>query len=159
NLWPPVAKVLIIFFTFQCACAGSTSGGIKVDRMILFGKTIVKKTRQLLHPHAIIPVNLDGKEITPNALEMSVLYVSLYIFIVFISTLLVTLAGVNSTEAFTGSAAAMGNVGPGLGAVGSMGNYSTIPAFGKWVLSGTMLLGRLEIFGFIIFLSRSTWRN
>ena len=53
----------------------------------------------------------------------------------------------------------MGNVGPGLGAVGSMGNYSAIPAFGKWVLSGTMLLGRLEIFGFIIFLSRSTWRN
>ncbi|MBU0528812.1 TrkH family potassium uptake protein [bacterium] len=159
NMWPPVAKVLIIFFTFQCACAGSTSGGIKVDRMILFGKTIVKKTRQLLHPHAIIPVNLDGKEITPNALEMSVLYVSLYIFIVFISTILITLAGVNSTEAFTGSAAAMGNVGPGLGAVGSMGNYSTIPSFGKWVLSGTMLLGRLEIFGFIIFLSRSTWRN
>ena len=93
--------MLIIFFTFQCACAGSTSGGIKVDRMILFGKTVVKKTRQLLHPHAIIPVNLDGKEITPNALEMSVLYVSLYIFIVFISTILVTLAGVSSTEAFT----------------------------------------------------------
>jgi len=159
NIWPPVAKVLIIFFTFQCACAGSTSGGIKVDRMILFGKTIVKKTRQLLHPHAIIPVNLDGKAITPNALEMSVLYISLYIFIVFISTILITLSGVNAMEAFTGSAAAMGNVGPGLGAIGSMGNYSTIPDFGKWILSGTMLLGRLEIFGFIIFLSRSTWKN
>lgn len=159
NFWPPVAKVLIIFFTFQCACAGSTSGGIKVDRMILFMNTIIKKTRQLLHPHAIIPVKLDGKEINPNALEMSVLYVSLYIFVVFISTVLVSLSGVNAMEAFTGSAAAMGNVGPGLGAVGSMGNYSTIPAFGKLVLTGTMLLGRLEIFGFIIFLSRSTWRH
>jgi len=159
NIWPPVAKVLIIFFTFQCACAGSTSGGIKVDRMILFIKTIIKKTRQLLHPHAVIPVKLDGKEITPSALEMSVLYVSLYIFVVFISTILITLTGINSLEAFTGSAAAMGNVGPGLGAVGSMGNYSDIPAFGKWVLSGTMLLGRLEIFGFIIFLSRSTWKH
>ena len=159
NIWPPVAKVLIIFFTFQCACAGSTSGGIKVDRMILFIKTIIKKTRQLLHPHAVIPVRLDGKEITPSALEMSVLYVSLYIFVVFISTILITLTGVNSLEAFTGSAAAMGNVGPGLGVVGSMGNYSAIPAFGKWVLSGTMLLGRLEIFGFIIFLSRSTWKH
>ena len=159
NIWPPVAKVLIIFFTFQCACAGSTSGGIKVDRVILFGKTVIKKTKQLLHPHAVIPVNLDGKEITPNALEMSVLYVSLYIFIVFISTLLLTLTGVNSVEAFTGSAAAMGNVGPGLGTVGSLGNYSMIPMFGKWILTATMLLGRLEILGFIIFLSPSTWKH
>ncbi len=159
NIWSPVAKVLLIFFTFQCACAGSTSGGIKVDRIILFGKTIVKKTRQLLHPHAVIPVTLDGSEITPNALETSVLYVSLYIFVVFLSTLFLSMTGVNPTEAFTGSAAAMGNVGPGLGAVGSLGNYSAIPAFGKWILTGTMLLGRLEIFGIIIFLSRSTWKN
>jgi len=159
NFWPPVVKIIIIFFTFQCACAGSTSGGIKVDRIILFIKTIIKKTRQLLHPHAIVPVKLDGKDINPNALEMSVLYVSLYIFVVFISTVLVSLSGVNAMEAFTGSAAAMGNVGPGLGAVGSLGNYSTIPVFGKLVLTGTMLLGRLEIFGFIIFLSRSTWKH
>jgi trk system potassium uptake protein TrkH len=159
NPWPPLAHVLIIFFTLQCACAGSTSGGIKTDRIVLFWKTIVKKVRQFLHPKAIIPVTIDRSPIDPNALEMSVLYVSVYLVIVFFTTGLLTLLGVDGLTAFSGSAAAMGNVGPGLGAVGSVFNYSQIPALGKWLLTVNMILGRLEIFGVIIFLSPETWQK
>jgi trk system potassium uptake protein TrkH len=66
--------------------------------------------------------------------------------------------GVDSLSAFSGSAAAMGNVGPGFGVVGSMGNYSLIPEAGKWILSATMLLGRLEIFGLILFFMAKWWK-
>ncbi|MFH1853161.1 MAG: potassium transporter TrkG [Candidatus Neomarinimicrobiota bacterium] len=114
NLWPPLAKVLIIFFSLQCACAGSTSGGIKVDRIVLFVKAMQRKMLQFLHPSAIIPVTLDKSKIDVNALEMSVLYISVYMFVVFISTALLAAIGVDVITAFSGSVATMGNVGPGL---------------------------------------------
>lgn len=159
NFWPPLAKVIIIFFTLQCACAGSTSGGIKVERIILFGKTIGKKMKEILHPHAIINVKIDEKVIDPSVLEMGVLYVSVYLLFVFVSTLLLTAMNVDPMSAFSGSAACMGNVGPGFGIVGSVANFGPLPAAGKWVLSFIMLFGRLEIFGLVIFLSPDTWKS
>ncbi len=159
NPWPSLTHILIIFFTLQCACAGSTSGGIKTDRIILFWKTVVKKVRQFLHPKAIIPVSIDKSNIDPNVLELSVLYISIYLMVVFITTILLTAMGVDSTTAFTGSAATMGNVGPGLGLVGTVHNFSQIPAAGKWLLTLNMFLGRLEIFSVIIFLSPETWQK
>ncbi len=76
------------------------------------------------------------------------LYIAVYLGVVFLSTLILTYCGVDAMSAFSGSAAAMGNVGPGFSMVSSLGNFSQIPVVGKWVLSFVMLLGRLEIYGF-----------
>jgi trk system potassium uptake protein TrkH len=83
----------------------------------------------------------------------------LYVGVVFASALLLTALGVDPLSAFSGSAATMGNVGPGLGSVGSVSNFAHIPSLGKWILSATMLLGRLEIYGLIIFFMAETWRK
>jgi trk system potassium uptake protein TrkH len=158
NVWPPLAQLTLIFFTLQCACAGSTSGGIKTDRMVIFWKSFVKRINKIRHPRAVITPKLDGLLLDGEILETNLLYIALYMMIVFLSTAALTAFNVDLLTAFTGSATAMGNVGPGFGAVGSMSNFSQIPNAGKWILSATMLLGRLEIFGLILFLTVKSWR-
>jgi trk system potassium uptake protein TrkH len=102
-------------------------------------------------------VKIDKVSINEDAVEVSLLYLSLYLGIVFISSLLLTALGVDTLSAISGSAATMGNVGPGFGMVGSMSNFNHIPDAGKWILTANMLLGRLEIFGIIIFLMPRSW--
>ncbi len=158
SIWPSLAKLLLIFFTLQCACAGSTSGGIKSDRIVIFWKAIAKRIKKIQHPNALITVKLNKMAVDDEIVDASVLYISLYLGIVFISSLMLSALGVDGLSAFSGSAAAMGNVGPGLGTVGSMGNYNLIPDAGKWILTATMLLGRLEIFGLMLFFAARSWK-
>jgi trk system potassium uptake protein TrkH len=158
SIWPPFIQLIMVFFTLQCACAGSTSGGIKADRIVLFWKTMTKRIKKMQHPAAVIKVKIDTVVVDDDVVEVNILYISFYVGIVFLSTILLTALGVDILSAFSGSAATMGNVGPGFGMVGSMGSYSQIPDIGKWILSATMLLGRLEIFGLILFLAAKSWK-
>jgi len=157
STWPPLAVLIMLFFTLQCACAGSTSGGIKVDRIVIFIKGIKLRLVKLQHPHSVMAAKIDGMAIDQELLSASVAYIPLYLGIVFVSSLLLTAMGVDALTAFSGSAATMGNVGPGFGEVGSVGNFSQIPMPGKWVLTITMLLGRLEIFAVILLFKLRNW--
>lgn len=157
-IWPPFAQLVMIFFTLQCACAGSTSGGIKVDRIVIFWKGLLRRITMTRHPRAVITPKMDGVAVDSDMLEASFLYITLYIGIVFVSSVILTALGVDILSAFSGSAATMGNVGPGFGMVGSVSNFSQIPDAGKWVLTLTMLLGRLEIFGLILFVTARSWK-
>ena len=156
-IWPGLSQLLLLFFALQCACAGSTSGGIKVDRVVILWKTFLKYFKKMMHPNAVIAVRVDKDAISEDLVNRSVLYVAIYILFVFISTMLLCIFSVNLLEAFSGTVAAMGNVGPGLGEVGSVGNYANLPIIAKWILSLMMLLGRLEIFAFLIIFTRSQW--
>jgi len=158
NLWPPLAQLLLMFFTLQCACAGSTSGGIKTDRLVIFWKSFVKRIGKIRHPRAVITPKLDGLLLDGEMFETNLLYITLYMVTVFLSTLALSALDVDLLTGFSGSAAVMGNVGPGFGAVGSMSNFNHIPNAGKWILSAAMLLGRVEIFGLILFLTVRSWR-
>ncbi len=158
SVWPWFSQLIIIFFTLQCAMAGSTSGGIKTDRIVIFFKALVRRIKQVRYPNAVFPLVVDNKTLDENSVSLAILYIVIYVFFVFVSTLLLTLMGVDGLSAFSGSAAAMGNVGPGLSTVGSLDNYSAIPALGKYLLGFVMLLGRLEIYGLVVFFFPSTWR-
>ena len=159
SVWPPIARILLIFFTLQCACAGSTSGGIKVDRFVIIGKAFIRQIKLLQHPNAIIPVRIDDKTLHDDALAMNILYVAVYLGIVFIAAVLLIALGMDTLSSFSATAATTGNVGPGLGVVGSMSNFHYIPTAGKWILTGTMLLGRLEIYGLLIFFLPNIWKS
>ncbi len=158
-IWPSLSQLLLIFFALQCACAGSTSGGMKTDRIVLLGKEFFRHLKKLMHPNAIIPIRIDRKVVRDELVSKSILYIDTYILIIFISTLLLSILGVDILSAFSGTIATMGNVGPGLGLVGSTGNFNHIPELGKWLLSITMLLGRLEIYAFFIFFTPAQWRK
>jgi trk system potassium uptake protein TrkH len=152
NIWPGFSKLILIFFSLQCACAGSTSGGIKVDRIVVLWKSFSGQFRKMKHPKAVVALKLGKTVIDPAIVEAGLLYISLYLCVVAASSLILTLMGVDIMSAFSGSVAAMGNVGPGFGMVSSLSNFAMLPQAAKWVLSMVMLLGRLEIFGLMMFL-------
>ena len=150
SVWPGFSILLLLFFTFQCACSGSTTGGIKVDRVWIFLKSFKSSILKQIHPNAVIPVKVGEHTIDKETVSSVTLFISVYIAIVFIVALLLTLMGVEITDAFTGSAANMGNVGQGFGSVGSICNYSAFPEIVKFLLSVEMLLGRVEIYSIIL---------
>jgi trk system potassium uptake protein TrkH len=159
SVWPPLSQLLIIFFALQCACSGSTSGGIKVDRIVILWKSFIRHIKKLMHPNAVITVRLENESIREDLVSNITLYIMVYLLIVLVSTFLLSALNVDMLSSFSGTVATMGNVGPGLGSVGSTGNFNHIPDMGKWILTMTMLLGRLEIYAIFIFFMPGQWRK
>jgi trk system potassium uptake protein TrkH len=158
-VWPWSAQLILLLLTLQGACAGSTSGGIKVDRILVSLKAFVRELRLLRHPRAILPIRINGLPIEDSVVARALLFVVVYLGLLALSTFALTCRGIDLVTAFSGAAACMGNVGPGLGSVGSMANYGHLDGFSLWVLSITMLLGRLEIFSMILFFLPSRGRQ
>ena len=120
--------------------------------MVIFCKMVGQHFKRLKHPRAVIALKMDNSVIDPEIVAASILYLSVYLGVVFLSSMILAYLGVDLISAFSASVATMGNVGPGFGMVSSLGNFSQLPVIGKWVLSIVMLIGRLEIFGFLMLL-------
>lgn len=158
NMWTPFAIIILIFVSIVCACAGSTSGGMKVDRLLIFCKILWARIRRQQHPNAIIRIRVDGVAQDTDMLNSVVVFIVTYIALILFATVNNTLFGQDLMTAFSSAVACIGNVGPGFGAVGSMGNFADIPAILKLQNSFLMLMGRLEIFGFIQLFFLKWWR-
>jgi len=156
--WPYLSVLVLLFFTLQCGCAGSTSGGLKADRVYIFLRTIKERIKGFHHPQAVFCLKVDKRVINDTLLFQVLQFIAVYLVIIFISTLLLAGMNVDILTGFSASAAAMGNVGPGFGIVSSLGNFSSLPALGKGILSIVMLLGRLEIFALLSLLFYRSWR-
>lgn len=158
NLWTPFAIMLLIFVSIVCACSGSTTGGLKVDRLVLAVKMMKARMKQQRHPNAVIRVRLDGVVQESDALFTVMVFVVAYVMLILIGSVFGTLFGQDLLTAFSSAVACMGNVGPGFGEVGSMDNYAAIPTVMKGVDSLLMLFGRLEIFGLIQLFFMKWWK-
>lgn len=158
SVWPGFSILLIMFFTIQCACSGSTSGGMKADRVWIFFLAVKAQIIKQIHPNAVVSVKMGTQTLDRDTVYSINLFIALYLLIVFISALLLTGLGTPIIDAFSASAACMGNVGPGFGEVGSLGNYTSIPALGKLLLTVQMLLGRLEIYALLLIFVLYRWR-
>ena len=158
NLWPPFTWMLLIFAMLSGGCTGSTSGGIKNLRMIIVTHCIRNQFRQILHPRAVLPIRagsmLDNKLVT-----MVLVFIAAYMSVAFVGWTLLMAFGVGFTESMSTVISAMGNVGPGLGSFGPAFSWAALPDGAKWILSSLMLIGRLEIFGFLLIFYRATWRG
>lgn len=157
STWPLFVPVLIILLAFIGGCGGSTSGGIKVVRMIVLYKQGLREIRRLIHPKAIIPVKVNGKPISFQVADSIWGFFFLYI----ITTVLLTLAlmgtGLSPVTAFSAVAACLNLSGPGLGEVAM--TFVTVSATGKALLTFAMLLGRLEIFTLLVLFSHEFWNR
>ena len=154
TLWPPLSMSVLIICSLICGCSGSTSGGIKVDRVILAAKGIYRKVKLTVEPHGIYPVRVDGRVRTQEQVSDAYGYIFCYLILMVVFAAFNITLGLDFTTGVTASIACIGNVGPGFGAVGSMSNYADFPSILK--LSGMieMLIGRLEIFP-VLYLFRS----
>jgi len=158
-LWPVALWFILFMLMFVGGMAGSTGGGVKVVRHLLLFKNSSLELKRLVHPQAIIPVRLSGKIVSQDIIYKIMAFFLIYFFIFSFGSLVMTLLGLDYRSAIGASIATLGNIGPGLGMVGPVGNYAAIPIFGKWFLSFLMLLGRLELFTVLILLSPAFWRK
>lgn len=144
--WPMLACFMLVLLSLVCGCAGSTSGGLKVDRALVLFKAIRMQIRKTLYPSTIFEVRLGRRILHDEEIYPQVLYIALYFLLVGISTVICMLVGDPNNHAILGSIASLSNVGPSLGDIGSMGNYNAEPGILKFIFSFDMFLGRVEIY-------------
>ena len=137
----------------QCGCSGSTTGGLKVDRIVISFKAVFTEIRRRLHPSSVSQVRMSGHHLPDSAVSSVFLYIVVYVMVIFVSVLAVILCGSEPVEAISGVISSVGSVGPGLGGVASLENYSMQPEMSKLIFTFDMFLGRLEIFPVFIVIS------
>ncbi len=158
--WGSFTAMLFFFLIFSGGCTGSTTGGIKIMRFIISAKMIRQVVRRQIFPNGIFAEKYDGKKISDGVFTGVASFVFLFMLTFVVFALILMALGMDFESSVSGSAAAITNVGPGIGQIiGPAGNYGDIPELAKWVLSLEMILGRLEIFTLLIFLSPRFWRS
>jgi len=158
-LWPGNLWIFIFLLMFIGGSAGSTAGGIKIARQILLLKNSALEFKRMIHPKAVIPVRFNGRAVPREIIHMIMAFFLFYILIFFAGTFIMTLLGLDFDTAIGATIASLGNIGPGIGAVGPDENYNALPVASKWLSSFLMLLGRLELFTVIILFSPSFWKK
>ena len=159
NLWPTYSRTVICILTFIGACAGSTAGGLKISRIIIFFKAAKQDLNKMLHTHAVTTVRFEGKPLDEKVLRGVHNYFNIYMLLLAVSVLLISLDGFDLVTTFTSVLTCFNNVGPGLEVVGPMGNFAGFSAPAKLLLSFDMLAGRLELYPMLALFSPRLWRK
>jgi trk system potassium uptake protein TrkH len=157
--WRSSAIVLLLVLMFFGGSAGSTGGSIKIIRVVLMLKNGFQELKKLIHPNAIVPVRIDNEAVNQATITNVLAFISVYILITVIGTIVVSLLGYDIETSMGAVAATLGNIGPGIGEVGPMFNYAHFNVFGKWFLSFLMLIGRLELFTVLVLFTPAFWKR
>lgn len=159
NLWPTFSKNILVMLMFVGACAGSTGGGIKVSRFIIYIKSSVREVSHLIHPRSVKVVKMDDKAVSDETIRTTHMYLIVYMFIFAASLFLISLDKYDMVTNFTAIASALNNIGPGLEVVGPMGGFGGFSALSKLVMIFDMLIGRLEIFPLLVLFAPHVWKH
>lgn len=155
--WPSFVPLLLIFVAFIGGCAGSTAGGMKVIRVVLLHRQALREIRRLIHPYAVIPVKYDGKTTSPKIMDAVWGFFFLFIASFAVMTMLLTATGLDMVTSYSAVVACISNMGPALGKAGL--HYAELNDASKIILSGAMLLGRLEIYTLLVLLMPEFWND
>ena len=155
--WPAAIPVFLIMVSFIGACVGSTGGGIKVVRVLVMFRLGMKEIHKFIRPNAQVSIKLNNASINEKALVSVLGFFSLYAISFIFIMMLLMFAGLDQVTAYSATAATMNNLGPGLGEVAQ--NYGSLGETAKWILSFSMLIGRLEVLTIIAIFHRAFWRH
>ncbi len=158
-LWPSFSKGILMLLMMLGACAGSTGGGMKVSRLVIYLKTGVQELRRLVRPREVRTIRMDGKKLDRAVVRGALLFLVCYVVIFVLSLLIIQLENLDLETSFTAVAATLNNIGPGLSLVGPTANFSIMSPLSKVVLIFDMLAGRLEIFPILVLLAPQTWKK
>ncbi len=157
-IWPNLSILLLMYLSIQCACSGSTTGGLKIDRLLIFFSSFKAQLKKTVHPNAVVPVRVGNHAIEPELVSTVNIFIILYVVMILVGAIVFSVFGVTFIDAFSASISHMGNVGPAFGSVGSLDNYSHFPAIAKFLSTLQMLLGRLEIYTLLVIFVIYKWR-
>ena len=153
SAWPWLAAVVLLFVSFHCGCSGSTTGGVKIDRLLISFKAIGNEIKRRLHPTSVSQIKLGNHFLADSTVAGVMMFIVVYVLVIFASIVLVMMFGTDASDAVTGVIASVGSVGPGIGELGSLENYSAQLTSAKVIYTLDMFLGRLEIYPVLIVLS------
>ena len=156
-VWPAFVPVMLILLSFMGGCGGSTAGGMKVVRVMLITKQGIRELKQLIHPHAIIPLKVGNKRVDAKTVSAVWSFFAVYMFSFLLILLALMASNLDYTTAFSATSATLNNLGPGLGDVSA--HYGDVSQAAKWVLCYAMLLGRLEIFTLLVLFTPAFWKH
>ena len=159
DLWPSVAKFLLLSLMILGACASSTGGGIKVARFQIMFKSVKREIQSYIHPKTVKKIHVDGKTVDSDVIHSVALYFFIYLLIFVGSMFIVAFEGHDLVTIFSSVAATFNNIGPGLSLVGPTQNYSFFSNVSKWVFIFDMIAGRLELMPLIVFLTPTTYKG
>ncbi len=157
--WPEFSKTILLLLMFIGACAGSTGGGMKVSRMIIWAKTFFKELKVMIHPRNVYKISVGGRKVEHEVVRSVNVFLVAYLIVFAVSVLLISLDGFDFVTNFSAVAATINNIGPGLKDVGPMANFSLFAPVSKLVLIFDMIAGRLELFPILLLFSPSTWKK
>ena len=160
NLWSTPSKIILFLIMFMGGCGGSTTGGLKVARIVLLVKYTFIKIKQMILPHSLINLHFNGKRVNDEMIQKSLAFFFAFIFLYALTAFSLSFApGIDITTALSGAIACLGNMGPGFAMLGPAETFAWLPDWNKWILCGAMFLGRLEIFTVIIVFVPNFWRR
>ena len=159
NVWPLFSKTLLLLLLCLGACAGSTAGGFKLSRVLLLGKSAYRDLEHTIQPRKVAVVRLEGKAVQESTLAQVGVYLSLWVVLAVLGTLLLSLGQTDFVTAFTAVLTTLSNVGPGLNGVGPTENFAFFSPAAKLLLSFMMLAGRLEIYPILLLFAPHVWRK
>lgn len=159
NLWPDSSRIVLVFMMFIGGCAGSTSGGPTVVRVLLLLKYANSELFRFIHPRAVKPIKFNGKVVPDDIIHQVISFMVIYFLIFVTSTVLISLMNVDIITAFTASIATLGNIGPGLNLVGPMSSYNCMPPLAKLIMIANMWIGRLEVFTVMVLFTPEFWKK
>lgn len=159
NLWPEFSKAILLGLMVIGACAGSTGGGMKVSRILILLKSIKQEIKRLLHPKSVNIIKINGKKVGDETVHGVYVYFIAYVVIFVTSILLISLNNFDFATTFSGVLTTINNVGPGISLVGPIENFAKFSDLSKIVFCFDMLIGRLEIFPFLLMFSPNLWRK
>lgn len=157
--WGPIAFILLILMLGMGGCAGSTSGGAKLDRFVVLYKFIKNEFYRLMYPNSVKTVSINGKGTPVPVLQKTLAFLFLYMLVILIGGIALSIIGLPLSDSFFCSLSAVSNTGVGTDITGLNGNYSLVPDVAKWVLTVLMLVGRLELFTVLVLLTPNFWKK
>lgn len=144
--WPLLPSAFLMFTAVMCGCAGSTTGGVKADRLLVLFKSLGRQIGRILHPSSVNEVRLGSRILRDEEVAPHILYLAIYNLLLAFSVLISMMTGTGGIDSLVGSVVSLGNVGPAIGDMGYMGSYNAIPAITKLLYTFDMFLGRVEIY-------------
>lgn len=157
--WKTYAWFILLIVMITGASAGSTTGGIKMVRIVIVAKYCYYEFKQIIHPNAILPVRYSGHLVREDIITKILAFVLLYLTTIAVGVFVLAASGMGFMESISGLISSLSCVGPGLGTIGPAGNYANIPEFSKWFLSFIMLIGRLELFTVLLLFTPAFWKK
>jgi len=159
NMWPLLSKMVLLILMVTGACSGSTTGGLKMIRVIILFKSVIRGINHTIHPSSVSKIKIGGKTVDDDVVDSTLIFFFTYILILFVSATILSLDNFDFMTTFSAALTSISNLGSGFGLIGPLGNFAGFSNLSKFTMTLCMIIGRLEVLPVIALFSPTMWKK